>query len=140
MTFEELKVKNKVIMLIDDNGIDNFINEKVVKQNNFTKDVSVHSSAKSAMELLKNLDKTDENVLFDLVPSYIFLDINMPILDGFYFLDEFELLSRKIKSRIKIVMLTSFINPEEKEKFYSYERTMKCLSKPLSADDLVNLN
>jgi CheY-like chemotaxis protein len=139
MTLEELRVKNKVIMLVDDNSVDNFINEKIAKISLFTQDVYVHSSAKSALGFLKKFEENTEASL-ELIPSYIFLDINMPVLDGFYFLDEFELLSKKIKSRIKIIMLTTFVKPGEKEKFYSYERTSKCLTKPLAASDLINLN
>ena len=94
MTLEELRVKNKVIMLIDDSNVDNFINEKVLKQSNFAKDVYVHSTVISALEFLKNLEETSEKASLELIPSYIFLDINLPMWDGFYFLDEFAFLKK----------------------------------------------
>ena len=99
--------KEKAVMLIDDNDIDNFINEKIVKNSNFTKNVYVHTSALSALEFLKDIEIIEKDKVLDIVPSYIFLDINMPIADGFYFLEEYKKISDKIKSRIKIIVLTT---------------------------------
>ena len=140
MTIDSNASKHKVVMLIDDNGIDNFINEKVIKSSNFTQNVFVHTDGISALEFFKNLEILKKDAIASILPSYIFLDINMPISDGFFFLEEFEKLSDKITSAVKIVMLTSSLNPADEEKSNSFKTVVKYLSKPLSAEDLVNMN
>ncbi|CAN5311933.1 response regulator [soil metagenome] len=136
----EITIKHTAVMLVDDNDIDNFIHEKVVKNAKFTKNVYKHTSAISALEFLKNIEMLQSESITALIPAYIFLDINMPISDGYYFLEEFEKFSEKIKSKIKIVMLTSSLNPDDFEKSNSYKQVVNYLSKPLSAEALVNMN
>jgi len=130
--------KNKSVMLIDDNDIDNFINEKMIKSCNFSENVYVHTSVKSALEFFKNLSSI-QNIPSELIPSYIFLDINMPILDGFHFLEEFENLSFDFISKIKIVMLTTSLNPSDLEKSKPHKNIVAYLYKPLVQKDLEKL-
>ena len=125
-------------MLIDDNDIDNFINEKMIKSSHFAENVYVHTSAKSALEFLKNISILN-TAPPELIPSIIFLDINMPILDGFHFLEEFENFSEEFKSHTKIVMLTTSLNPSDLEKTKSHKNVIKYLYKPLIAIDLDSL-
>ena len=127
-------------MLIDDNAIDNFINKKVVINSSFTENVYVHTNAQSALEFLKNIEKINTEETVSILPSYIFLDIDMPISDGYYFLEEFNKLSEKITSQVKIVMLTSSLNPNDEVKANSYKGVVSYLSKPLTVDALVSMN
>ena len=69
------------VMLIDDNSLDNFINKKLLESNGFTDETEAFESAEKALEKLKS-SATDE------LPDVIFLDIMMPGMDGFQFLDE----------------------------------------------------
>lgn len=126
-------------MLIDDNEIDNFINEKLIKAYYFAENVYVHTSAKSALEFLKNVDVTLDEVPENLIPAYIFLDINMPILDGFNFLDEFASFSKPLKEKIKIAMLSTSLNPKDVEKSKTYSNVVKFMHKPLSEHELTDL-
>jgi CheY-like chemotaxis protein len=125
-------------MLIDDNDIDNFINEKMIKSCQFADNVYIHTSSKSALEFLKNISLLS-SAPAELIPSYIFLDINMPILDGFHFLEEFENFPQAFKSHIKIVMLTTSLNPSDFEKTKPYKSVIKYLYKPLIDKDLNDL-
>lgn len=126
-------------MLIDDNEIDNFINEKLIKAYYFAENVYVHTSTKSALEFLKNIEVTLEAIPADLIPSHLLLDINMPILDGFHFLDEFEKFSPELKQKIKIIMLTTSLNPMDIEKSKTYKHVVKFLHKPLTESELTGL-
>ncbi|MCW3104958.1 MAG: response regulator [Bacteroidetes bacterium] len=133
------KCKNKSIMLIDDNDIDNFINEKLIKAYYFAENVYVHTSTKSALEFLKNIEVTLQEIPEDLIPSHLLLDINMPILDGFHFLDEFEKFAPELKKKIKIIMLTTSLNPMDIEKSKNYKHVVKFLHKPLTESELAQL-
>src|SRR5687768_13215571 len=106
--------KYTTVMLIDDSEIDNFINQKMIEGCNFAERTYIHTSSKSALEFLKNLERTGQ-VPKELIPQIIFLDINMPIMDGFQFIEEFDKLSQDFKDS-KVVMLTTSIIPSDIEK------------------------
>lgn len=129
----------KVVMLVDDDNVDNFINKKVILNSKFTDNVCVHTNANSALEFLKNIEEPQDSSS-EMLPSHIFLDINMPVADGFYFLEEFNKLSEKITSEVKIVMLTSSLNPNDEVKSGSFKNVTSFLSKPLTVDDLAKMN
>lgn len=125
-------------MLIDDNEIDNLINQKMIESCALSKNVLVHTGAKSALEFLKNIYKlsSEENLL---IPELIFLDIDMPIMDGFQFMDEFAKLPEIIKNKTKVVMLTSSLSPHDVTKAKKNAHIVKFLNKPLSLEELEKL-
>ena len=131
--------KIKAVMLIDDNEIDNLINQKMIEAASLCENIYTHTGAKSAIEFLKNLEKMADSVN-DFFPELIFLDIDMPLMDGFQFLDEFEKLSNDTKGKIKIVMLTSSINPQDMSKAKKYPYVKKYINKPLTQENLEKLD
>jgi CheY-like chemotaxis protein len=129
--------KYRTVMLIDDNEIDNLINQKMIEAASITDNIYTHTGAKSAIEFLKNMEKLD--VAEKVLPDVIFLDIDMPLMDGFQFLDEFEKLSAVAKKKCKIVMLTSSINPQDFSRSKKYENVKLYLNKPLSHESIIKL-
>ncbi len=132
------KKKYHSVMLIDDNEIDNLINQKMIEATTLSKYVYIHTGARSAIEFLKNIEQLEENGS-DILPEYIFLDIDMPLMDGFQFLEEFEKLSAATKDKSKIIMLTSSINPQDMNKSKKYPFVKKYINKPLSNENLEEL-
>lgn len=126
------------VMLIDDSEIDNFINQKMIEGCNFAENVYVHTSSKSALEFLKNFDR---NGVFpkELTPGIIFLDINMPIMDGFQFAEEFQKFGKELKDVIKIVFLTTSLNPQDQEKAMKTPGVLKYINKPLTREHLTDI-
>jgi CheY-like chemotaxis protein len=133
----ESKKKFKAVMLIDDNEIDNLINQKMLEASGIVDTIFMHTGAKGALEFLKNIEKlsTDGSGL----PEVIFLDIDMPLMDGFQFLDEFDKLSEYIKKHCSIIMLTSSINPQDLSKAKKSNYVKKYINKPLTQEALEKL-
>ena len=127
------------VMLIDDNEIDNLINQKMIEAANIADHIYIHTGARSAIEFLRNIEGLESDVQ-KILPEIIFLDIDMPLMDGFQFLDEFEKLSDTTKAHCNIVMLTSSINPQDVNKSQKYSYVKKYINKPLSQENLENLD
>lgn len=132
----ERKYKN--VMLIDDNEIDNMINQKMIEAAVAANHIYTHTSAKSALEFIKNIEPLA--VADQILPEIIFLDIDMPLMDGFQFLDSFEKLGNGVKKKCKIVMLTSSLNPQDLARSKKYRSVMKFLNKPLTHESITNLD
>jgi len=123
------------VLLVDDNDIDNFINERMITTSHFSTGVVVKNSGEAALEYLRGLgEHTDQ------LPQVIFLDLNMPVMDGFAFLDEFEKLPSVVHDHCKIVVLSSSISPEDINRASTNPRVYKYVNKPLSERYLDAIN
>ena len=119
------------IMLVDDNETDNFIHKRIIELTAFGQNIIIKNSGKSALEYLKS-NATD----FSKLPDVIFLDINMPIVDGFVFLFEFDSFSEELKKKCKIVILSSSDSKRDIDRIVDNEHVYHFITKPLSEDAL----
>jgi len=96
------------IMLIDDNKDDNFFHERVIKKSNAADTVITKQSGQDAINYLKTLNGSHHTY-----PNLIFLDINMPGMNGWEFIDEFKKLDEQVQTAMVVVMLTTSENPDD---------------------------
>lgn len=115
-------------MLIDDNEIDNIINEKIIEANNFAEQILVFQTGQAGLDYLAEHQQNE-----DLLPEIVFLDINMPIMDGFQFLERFQTFSEIVQKKCKVIMLSSSISPKDIDRAASNKFVKKYLNKPLNA-------
>ena len=126
-------MKYKTALLIDDDEDSNFVNNWIIKQS-FAENIIVKQSAESALDFLKNKSNSPEDL-----PDVIFLDIRMPVTDGFGFLEKFNNLPESVKNKCKIVMLSSSFDKGDYDKALSNKYVYRYLNKPLSIEALADI-
>ncbi len=119
------------IMLVDDNPDDNFIHERIIKKNNAANIVIIKESAKEALEFLCN-----KKFHPDQHPDLIFLDINMPGMNGWEFVEEYEKLDKEMQGKLIVVMLTTSDNPDDKLRAKAHNGLADFKTKPLTKEML----
>lgn len=122
--------KNKV-MIVDDNPIDQMITEFILKLKHQKEDIIVMTSANDALEYLAANAGNPQ-----ALPSVIFLDLDMPIMNGFDFLQHFKSYADEIKQGCKIVVVTASEVAADVEKMKSDPYVIKLIAKPLHKHSL----
>jgi len=120
--------KLKYIMLVDDNPDDNFFHEREIKKNNSETIVVTKSTGMEALEYLKSPQDSRAN------PDLIFLDINMPGMNGWEFLKEYNLLDKQLQSKAVIIMLTTSDNPDDQARAKTWDFVSDYITKPLTKE------
>ena len=127
--------KLKGILLVDDDHSTNFYHRLVLRDAKLAEQIDVCVNGQLALDYLNEALANNE-----LLPEFIFLDINMPVMDGWDFLKAYDLLDDAIKKHCNIVMLTTSINPDDKEEGLRQPNVKDFRNKPLTADMVVELS
>ncbi|EGV42106.2 response regulator [Bizionia argentinensis JUB59] len=125
-------------MLIDDNKIDLFVNQRIIEKYNPEVKTRVFNNGNSALSFLKLLD-LKETIESETIPSVILLDINMPEMSGFNFFKEFKQLSTLLKNKIEVYILSSSTSPDDVRKAQNESLCAGYITKPLTVDKLKSL-
>lgn len=119
------------VWLIDDDELSNFLNANILEVNQFSSQVRSFSNAQEALDELKASVELREKF-----PDFIFLDLNMPILDGWDFLKTYGKFPKERKESCTLYILSSSINVEDINKAKLHEEVRDFFSKPLNKVNL----
>ncbi|MEM9325466.1 MAG: response regulator [Bacteroidota bacterium] len=121
--------KLRKILLVDDDEHTNFLNKAIITHARFAEEVIAQMTAEEALAYIR-----DHQASGDL-PDLIFLDINMPLMDGWEFMQEYAQMFLDDNTP-KVIMLTSSINPKDEQRAQKLEGLSGFRSKPLSSEVL----
>jgi len=117
----------KSFLLIDDDKATNFLHKREISKSEIKSEVNVVENGEEGINFIKDLLAKGEPL-----PTVIFLDINMPRMNGWEFLEEYEKITTGLKLNANIVvMLTTSLNPDDEKKAKLYTSICKYLTKPL---------
>jgi two-component system, NarL family, nitrate/nitrite response regulator NarL len=119
-------------VLIDDSDIDLFIQRRFLEVYEFSNELLLYKSASDALNWLRKLNG-------ERPPDVIFLDLNMPEIDGFAFLRSFNELPETIKHKSRIVVLTSSNSVQDRDMAFQNKNVIQFITKPLKQTDIEQL-
>jgi len=118
----------RTVLLIDDDEDDNFYNRIIIEKAGVAERIEVFQYAEEALIYLKQCDVSDVDL--------IFLDINMPRMNGFQFMEKYSELEKCCQAKIIIVMLTTSLNPSDEDRCKAFKDIGEFRTKPLTEEML----
>ncbi|MCB0278134.1 MAG: response regulator [Calditrichaeota bacterium] len=127
-----MKRKLNCIMLVDDSEADNFLNQMYINDMDCCKSVLAMQSAKDALKFLEGETNGSS-------PDLILLDINMPGMNGWEFLEEYKKLKIARQKKIEVIVLSTSQNPRDRERAEMIQEISEFKAKPLSKTMLTDI-
>jgi CheY-like chemotaxis protein len=134
-----MKQKLNCILVIDDDEPTNFMSNMELEEADCTNHIQIADSGKKALSYLSASNPTINKDNEMPYPELIFLDINMPAMNGWEFLDKLKDLKKENEPEIVIIMLTTSINPDDKLKAEKMPLVTGFENKPLTSEIIQNV-
>ncbi|WP_106791029.1 two-component system response regulator [Aquimarina sp. Aq78] len=120
------------VCIIDDDHIYINLLSKIIELKKLSESVLVFNNGKEALDFFLQSLLKEEN---EEVPQIIFLDLNMPVMDGWEFLNEFSKIKNQIRKKIDLYVVSSSIDSRDIERAKSIDIVSDYLTKPIKLDD-----
>jgi CheY-like chemotaxis protein len=127
------------VLLIDDDEIALMLSELVIELNEFAQQVVKLTNGKQGLDFFENLATGLQHAKTKEAPSLVFLDLNMPIMNGWDFLDGFLRKYQVLFPSTRVVVLSSTVDPQDFARAKQYDFVVDFLNKPLTDDALLGL-
>lgn len=124
------QIKKLNFIVIDDSKLDCFIAEKIIKNTGKCETIRSFLQAREALDFIATHPHDD------LSHTIILVDIQMPIMNGFEFVEAFEKLPGHIVNNYTIYVISSSINENDLQKVHNYKSVKQFLNKPLTSNNL----
>ena len=124
----------KNLFLVDDDEIFTFLTKRTIEETQLVDQIKIFSNGQDAIDFLEEAAGDKE-----LLPEVILLDINMPILDGWGFLEEFILLKTSMGKKITIYVVSTSISPYDLERAKNISEVSDFIIKPITKTGLINI-
>ena len=129
-----------LILCVDDDPITLMLCKMVISKSSFATEIITAQNGEEALNYFDDLKLNNLGAEIKKYPSLVFLDLNMPVMDGWEFLDHFskEEYTSAFK-KTKVIVLSSTIDPNDIEKSKTYPMVLDFLSKPITKEIVENL-
>jgi len=128
--------KNCKICFIDDDPIYKMFMKRVIEMNNLVPKINI-TSFDDGDQAYNFINKNKQNP--EELPDVILLDINMPVMDGFQFIEEYSKIKPKINKKITVFMVTSSIDPSDMERSKKFSEISDYIAKPVPLEKLKHI-
>ena len=125
-----------VILCVDDDPITLMLCKMVIKKTLFSNEIVTAKNGEEALNYFNKLKEINPEGELEKTPQLIFLDLNMPVMGGWEFLELFNTNDYSQYNSIKVIILSSTIDPEDLVKSKKYPMVIDFLSKPISREML----
>lgn len=123
-------IKFNCAMIIDDNEIDIFVSKQMIELCDFSNKIIAKKNCAEALDFLSECKRTEE------LPDFIFLDLFMPLQNGYDFLESYSKKSKMIKNKCKIIVLSVLLNEDAIQELLKNPNVYTLLQKPLTEESL----
>ncbi len=125
-------MKKNIIWIVDDDATYQIIINKIIQKSEIFTSCASFKNGKEAINALSNISQDIE-----ALPDIILLDINMPVMDGWEFMEEMKMIPLPKQKKINTYIVSSSIAPEDKNKSKKFSAITGYISKPVSVNDLM---
>lgn len=125
-------VKN--LLLVDDDEIFTFMTKRIIEKTHLAEQIKIFENGKEAIDFLKYAADTPE-----LLPEIIFLDLSMPVMDGWGFLEEYIQLKPRFGKKITLYIISSSVSPKDHERAKNYSDVSDFIIKPMTKEKFIDI-
>jgi CheY-like chemotaxis protein len=118
----------QTVFLVDDNEVDLFVQRRFIEMKKYAGNIVTFTSPSKALEALTGNPAH--------VPGVLFLDLNMPMINGFEFLEQVREFSQDLFNRLRVVVLSSSNNQMDRERAFGFSNVIRFIPKPLTSQGL----